>query len=96
MRMDTGINAKGMAAGMSVQATVIQGGGRRKAEVVCVSVILRLLCLITTVTALSLMLTAKQDSTISVFGLMLPVHSKWSYSDSFQYDLLCSSCHLSF
>lgn len=83
--MDSGINTKGMAAGMSVQATVIQGGARPKAEVVCVNVILRLLCLITTVTALSLMVTAKQDSTISVFGLTLPVHSKWSFSDSFRY-----------
>ncbi|KAK1362883.1 hypothetical protein POM88_038444 [Heracleum sosnowskyi] len=74
-----------MAAGMSVQATVIEKEARRKAEVVGVNVILRLLCLITTVTALSLMVTAKQDSTISVFGLSLPVQSKWSFSDSFQY-----------
>ncbi|KAL1810554.1 hypothetical protein DCAR_0730260 [Daucus carota subsp. sativus] len=74
MGMDSGIHAKGTAAGMSVQARGI-----------CVNVVLRLVCLISTVAALSLMVTAKQDSTISVFGLTVPVRSKWSFSDSFQY-----------
>lgn len=94
--MDSAINTKGMAAGMSVQARVIERDACRKVRVVCVNVILRLVCLITTVSALSLMVTAKQDSSISVFGLTLPVHSKWSFSDSFQYDFLCSSGHLIF
>lgn len=74
MGMDSGVHTKGTAAGMSVQARGI-----------CANVVLRLVCLISTVAALSLMVTAKQDSTISVFGLTVPVRSKWSFSDSFQY-----------
>lgn len=47
-------------------------------------VVLRLACLLTSVTALSLMATAKQASTISLYGFNLPVYSKWSFSDSFE------------
>ncbi|MCD7452165.1 hypothetical protein HAX54_015277 [Datura stramonium] len=55
----------------------------RKAEVM--QVVLRALCLETSVTALSLMVTAKQASTISVFGFNIPLHSKWSFSHSFEF-----------
>lgn len=46
-------------------------------------VILRLLCVLTSVTALSLMVTAKQSGEISLYGFDLPLYSKWSFSDSF-------------
>ncbi|KAK6914848.1 Casparian strip membrane protein domain [Dillenia turbinata] len=48
-------------------------------------VLLRLACVVTSVTALSFMMTAKQASTISIYGFHLPVSSKWSFSDSFEY-----------
>ncbi|KAK4427950.1 CASP-like protein 3A1 [Sesamum alatum] len=54
--------------------------GHRKADVV-----LRLLCLLTSVTALSVMATAKQASTISLYGFSIPLYSKWSFSGSFEY-----------
>ncbi|GMH03706.1 hypothetical protein Nepgr_005545 [Nepenthes gracilis] len=47
--------------------------------------VLRLLCLFTSATGLSLMLTAKETSTITLYGFQLPVYSKWSFSDSFEY-----------
>lgn len=46
---------------------------------------LRVLCLLTSVIAMSLMVTAKEDSTMSIFGLELPVSAKWSFADSFEY-----------
>ncbi|XP_055826852.1 CASP-like protein 3A1 [Solanum dulcamara] len=55
----------------------------RKAQVM--QLVLRALCLVTSVTALSLMVTAEQASTISVFGFNVPLHSKWSFSHSFEY-----------
>lgn len=54
----------------------------RKADVM--HVLLRLLCMVTSVAALSFMVTARQSSTISIYGFMLPVHSKWSFSHSFE------------
>lgn len=47
-------------------------------------VVLRLACLLTSLTALSVMTTAKQASTISLYGFSLPVSSKWSFSDSLE------------
>lgn len=47
-------------------------------------VILRLLCIAASVTALLFMVTARQSSTVSIYGFPLPVYSKWSFSDSFQ------------
>lgn len=55
---------------------------RRKADFV--QVIIRVVCLISSVTALSLMVTAKEGATISIYGFSLPVFSKWSFSDSFE------------
>ncbi|KAJ8434314.1 hypothetical protein Cgig2_009939 [Carnegiea gigantea] len=57
-----------------------------------VHVILRVLCLLSSVVSLCVMVTAEQSSTLSLFGFQLPVYSKWSFSDSFQYSL---SLHLS-
>ncbi|CAI9114193.1 OLC1v1014854C1 [Oldenlandia corymbosa var. corymbosa] len=48
-------------------------------------VVLRLACLLTSVTSLAVMITAKQASTISLYGFSLPVSSKWSFSDSLEY-----------
>ena len=46
--------------------------------------VLRLLCMATSVTALSFMLTARKASTVSIYGFQLPIYSKWSYSRSFK------------
>ncbi|KAL6334980.1 hypothetical protein AAG906_023785 [Vitis piasezkii] len=48
-------------------------------------VVLRFVCLLTSVIALSLMATAKEAASISIYGFLLPVSSKWSFSDSFEY-----------
>lgn len=45
---------------------------------------LRLICVATSVTAMSLMVTAAESSTVSIYGFELPVHSKWSFSDVFE------------
>ncbi|XP_050230957.1 CASP-like protein 3A1 [Mercurialis annua] len=48
-------------------------------------VLLRLLCIVTSVIAVCFMVTAHQSSTVSIYGFTLPVHSKWSFSHSFEY-----------
>ena len=58
------------------------GVSNLKADVT--QVILRLLCILTSVVALALMVTAKEASTVSVYGFQFPVYSKWSFSDSFE------------
>lgn len=55
---------------------------RRKSDVM--HGVVRLLCLLTSVTAVAVMTTAKQASTISLYGFSLPLYSKWSFSDSFE------------
>ncbi|XP_024022526.1 CASP-like protein 3A1 [Morus notabilis] len=55
----------------------------RKADVAQVA--LRLLCMATSVTALVFMVTAREASTVSIYGFPLAVYSKWSFSDSFEY-----------
>lgn len=47
-------------------------------------VILRLLCTVSSVIALSFMVTAKQASSVSIYGFQLSVYSKWSFADSFE------------
>lgn len=61
----------------------LDGNVNRKAEVM--QLVLRALCLMSSVTALSVMVTAEQASTITVFGVNIPLHSKWSFSHSFEY-----------
>ncbi|KAM7480483.1 hypothetical protein LguiA_028696 [Lonicera macranthoides] len=56
---------------------------RRKADVI--HVVIRVVCLMSSVTALSLMVTTKEGASISIYGFSLPVFSKWSFSDSFEY-----------
>lgn len=57
----------------------------RPATIDGVHVILRVLCLVTSVVGISLMVTAKQSSTISLYGFQVPLYSKWSLADSFEY-----------
>lgn len=71
-----------VAAESGGQMVTENGSGRRKADVMHGAV--RLLCLLTSVTALAVMTTAKQASTISLYGFSLPLYSKWSFSDSFE------------
>lgn len=54
---------------------------QRKIDVV--HVILRLLSMASSVTALSFMVTARESSTLILYGFQIPVQSKWSYSSSF-------------
>ncbi|OAY36622.1 CASP-like protein 3A1 [Manihot esculenta] len=55
----------------------------RKAEVLHVA--LRLLCMLASVASLSFMVTAHQSTSVSIYGFKLPVHSKWSFAQSFEY-----------
>ncbi|KAI4381907.1 hypothetical protein MLD38_007927 [Melastoma candidum] len=50
-----------------------------------VTIILRLLCMASSVMALSFMVTAHEASNLILYGFQIPVQSKWSYSSSFQY-----------
>ncbi|XWS11973.1 hypothetical protein CRYUN_Cryun37aG0050800 [Craigia yunnanensis] len=54
-----------------------------KGDVVLVT--LRLFCMAASVTAMFFMVTAHQVSTVSFYGLLLQLHSKWSFSYSFEY-----------
>ncbi|CAL5373793.1 unnamed protein product [Camellia sinensis] len=56
---------------------------RRKLELI--HIVLRLACLSTAVASLSLMATAEEASTVSIYGFSLPIYSKWSFADSFVY-----------
>lgn len=56
--------------------------GRRKND--AMHVVARLVCLVTSLCSLSVMVTAKQRSTISLYGFSIPVYSNWSFSDSFE------------
>ncbi|OMO54019.1 Peptidase M41 [Corchorus capsularis] len=48
-------------------------------------VTLRVLCMGASLTAMSFMVTARQVSTASFYGFQLHLHSKWSFSYSFEY-----------
>ncbi|KAI8529586.1 hypothetical protein RHMOL_Rhmol12G0236300 [Rhododendron molle] len=56
---------------------------RRKHDVTLVA--MRGACVLSSVAAVCLMVTAKEGSTMSIFGFSLPIYSNWSYSDSFVY-----------
>ncbi|KAG8497169.1 hypothetical protein CXB51_008414 [Gossypium anomalum] len=59
------------------------GGTSTKGDVVVLT--LRLLCMATSVTGMSFMVTARQVSAASFYGFQLQLHSKWSFSYSFEY-----------
>lgn len=66
-----------------------QAGDDRSAELLLqradvVQVGVRFLCMAASLAALLFMVTAKEASTVSVYGFSLPVYSKWSFSDSFE------------
>ncbi|KAL5983678.1 hypothetical protein ACLOJK_017769 [Asimina triloba] len=56
---------------------------RRKAD--AARALLRFLCLFSSTAAFSFMLTAEQRSSLSVLLFQIPLHAKWSFSDSFEY-----------
>lgn len=79
----------GRMSGPLVPERVTSGDNDRKSGLSLlkgevVQVVLRLLCMATSVTALLFMVTARQASTVSIYGFPLPVYSKWSFSDSFE------------
>ncbi|XP_073136396.1 CASP-like protein 3A1 [Henckelia pumila] len=57
--------------------------GYRKSDVM--HVLIRWLCMLTSMGGMLVMITAKQASTISLYGFDIPVDSQWSFSDSFEY-----------
>ncbi|XP_071712230.1 CASP-like protein 3A1 [Rutidosis leptorrhynchoides] len=46
---------------------------------------LRLVSLLASIVALAVMINSKEKSTISLYGFEVPVYSKWSFSESFDY-----------
>lgn len=56
---------------------------RRRNEVV-VQLVLRFVCLVASVMAFSFMVTASQNSAVSIYGFQLDVSSKWSFSYAFE------------
>ncbi|GKE06994.1 CASP-like protein 3A1 [Tanacetum coccineum] len=46
---------------------------------------LRLICFLASLVSLVVMTGAKERSTMSIYGLDLPIYSKWSFSQSFDY-----------
>ncbi|XP_027344596.1 CASP-like protein 3A1 [Abrus precatorius] len=60
-------------------------GTRRRRRTEAMQLILRMLCMATSLVALSLMVTAKESSSVSIYGFLLPIHSKWSFSESYEY-----------
>ncbi|CAB4272535.1 unnamed protein product [Prunus armeniaca] len=71
---------------VEINGTMNDAGARgllRKGDVA--QVCLRVMCMVASVTALSFMVTAREASTVSIYGFQLPVNSKWSFADSFEY-----------
>ncbi|XP_068334416.1 CASP-like protein 3A1 [Pyrus communis] len=70
-----------------INGTVRSGGAAsvlsRRAEVT--HLCLRALCMVASVTALSFMVTAREATTVYVYGFPLPVNSKWSFANAFEY-----------
>ncbi|KAK7294244.1 hypothetical protein RJT34_17131 [Clitoria ternatea] len=60
-------------------------GTRQRRRTEAMHLILRVLCMVTSVVSVSLMVTAKESSSVSIYGFLLPLHSKWSFSESYEY-----------
>ncbi|KAI7753470.1 hypothetical protein M8C21_001768 [Ambrosia artemisiifolia] len=58
-------------------------------------IVLRLVSLSASLISVAVMTTAKERSTVSIYGFELPLHSKWSFSGSFLY-LVCVSAIVAF
>nr|XP_043637686.1 CASP-like protein 3A1 [Erigeron canadensis] len=52
---------------------------------VVMHIVLRVACLLASLVSVIVMTTAKEKSSISIYGFDLPLYSKWSFSGSFQY-----------
>ncbi|KAL4308798.1 hypothetical protein GQ457_01G039530 [Hibiscus cannabinus] len=61
----------------------VELGTLARGDVVVLTI--RLLCMATSVTAMSFMVTARQASAASFYGFQFQLHSKWSFSYSFEY-----------
>lgn len=58
---------------------------RRRRRVEAMQLVLRGLCMASSVASISLMVTAKESSSVSIYGFQLPLHSKWSFSESYEW-----------
>ncbi|QCE02017.1 CASP-like protein 3A1 [Vigna unguiculata] len=58
---------------------------RRRRRVEAMQLVLRGLCMASSVASISLMVTAKESSSVTIYGFQLPLHSKWSFSESYEY-----------
>ncbi|KAK7255438.1 hypothetical protein RIF29_28847 [Crotalaria pallida] len=58
---------------------------RRRRRNEALLLILRVMCMSSSVIALSFMVTAKEASSVSIYGFHLPLQSKWSFSESYEY-----------
>ncbi|KAL9304440.1 hypothetical protein ACSQ67_021703 [Phaseolus vulgaris] len=58
---------------------------RRRRRVEAMQLLLRGLCMASSVLSISLMVTAEESSSVSIYGFQLPLHSKWSFSESYEY-----------
>ncbi|KAE9616169.1 hypothetical protein Lal_00017409 [Lupinus albus] len=76
------LESSGTMSGPLVGAAV---GIHRRRRNEALVLILRVLCMSTSVIALSFMVTAKESSIVTIYGFQLPVHSKWSFSESYEY-----------
>ncbi|KAK7389573.1 hypothetical protein VNO78_24727 [Psophocarpus tetragonolobus] len=60
-------------------------GTRRRPWAEAMQLIMRALCMLCSLVAISFMLTAKESTSLNIYGFILPLHSKWSFSQSYQY-----------
>ncbi|KAJ0440806.1 putative casparian strip membrane protein [Helianthus annuus] len=67
------------------EAIDVENGKRRPRNYDVMHAGLRLVCLSASLASIVVMTTAKERSTLSLYGFNLPVYSKWSFSDSFDY-----------
>ncbi|KAK4590770.1 hypothetical protein RGQ29_021089 [Quercus rubra] len=65
--------------------TTTNNNSKRKCGSDVGHVVLRLLCMLTSLAALSFMVTASQSNSVSIYGFQFPIHSKWSFSHSFEF-----------
>ncbi|KAF6164512.1 hypothetical protein GIB67_025338 [Kingdonia uniflora] len=56
---------------------------RRKSDIV--QLFLRLVCLFSLGIAIAVMTTAEQKGNLQIYGFNLPIYSKWSFANSFEY-----------
>ncbi|KAL2338040.1 hypothetical protein Fmac_012486 [Flemingia macrophylla] len=60
-------------------------GRRRRRRSDAIHLVMRALCVASSVVAISLMVTAKESSSVSIYGFLFPLHSNWSFSQSYQF-----------